>query len=128
MSRSSTLGQFAHKHGLRRTKDEVTREPMIEGRVGSIHPSGATRLSVVIMNATANLWAYRRKACLGAGMQLSQDGDAEGVCTFDPRDEEQAQAAIKAAEPYKLRKLSLRNRKALIEYGRTYRYRVRTTR
>ena len=42
------------------------------------------------------LWNATKKKCLAAGMRLHQEGDAEGIFTFDPSNPIQAKIAIRS--------------------------------
>jgi len=106
MAENTTIREFAERHRLRVRHDE-DRTWIIPGRYGHLWDDG-DRLAVTIFgeHATKTLWTYRRRACLAAGMELVQDGDAEGTLMFDPSNAEQAQAAIRAAGVKRRRTLS----------------------
>lgn len=95
---------FAERHRLRVRRDEAG-EPVIPGRDGLIYEYGSGRLAVMVAGTSPEpltpgprlRWAYRRRACLAVGMALVQDGDDEGVLTFDPASREQVRVALRVA-------------------------------
>lgn len=106
-----TLDQFAAAHRATVAKDKCGT-PQIRGKDGAILEYGSGRFAVTVehsgplTHASSTRWAARRRTCLAAGMEVSQDGDDEGACTFDPADKRQASAALKVAGAAKRRKAS----------------------
>jgi hypothetical protein len=54
-----------------------------------------------------------KSECLAAGMTLHQEGDAEGILTFDPESLEQAKLAIKGVKANVKRRMTPERRNAL---------------
>jgi hypothetical protein len=111
------LRVFAKGHRLK-FKCHEDNTLIISGKVGHIWEFDEERLAVTLLDLSPNMWSYRRKACLNAGMELGQDGDGEGTLLFDPDDAEQVEAALKVAEVKKTRWMSPEHRERLIEYGK----------
>jgi hypothetical protein len=92
----STLRDFAERHRLRvRRCDDGTAD--VPGRDGALYRYDRARLAVLYLDGTPRAWGHRRRACIAAGMELVQDGDAEGALLFDPSNDAQAGLAIKVA-------------------------------
>lgn len=100
----TTIQSFAEQHRLRVRLDGIG-ERSIPGRDGSLHDHGGGRLAVYVRGSSPEpltaggrkRWAYRPRACIEVGMQLTQDGDDEGVLVFDPSDREQVRVALRMA-------------------------------
>jgi hypothetical protein len=104
----SQLRTFAEQHRLRLRRDEDGRL-IIPGRHGQLYDwEDGARLAVMVIgeHVTSRHWGNRRRACLMAGMDLIQDGDAEGTLRFDPTDRAAARTAIRAVGAYRRRQLS----------------------
>jgi hypothetical protein len=112
MAGNTPLTDFAERHRLRIKRDQ-DRTWIIPGRFGHLWEDG-DRMAVTVFgeHATPRGWGNRRRACLAAGMECVQDGDAEGTLTFDPSDAEQAQAAIRAVGAKRRRTMSPAQREA----------------
>ena len=65
---------------------------------------GSGRFGVSLLLRTARHWNNARKRLVAGGFTVTQNGDTEGTLTFDPTDEKQSRAAIRAAG---IRSLSL---------------------
>ena len=59
------------------------------------------------------------------GLTITQNGDQEGAAVFDPSNPHQAQAAIKAIQAKKIRKLSPERRAKLVSLGEVTRLKVK---
>ncbi len=96
------LKEFAERYRLRLAKDE-SDDPVIWGRPDqtNIYEYSLSRFGVMFMTDAwrprTELWRKFQTACLAAGMTPLQAGDGEGSFLFDPEDDAQAKAAIKAA-------------------------------
>jgi hypothetical protein len=106
------LSQFAEAHRLKLTKDDCG-DPVITGRIGqsNIYEHSPPELGVAFItdgkkDPRTGLFNTFKIACLSAGMNLRQAGDAEGVFTFDPGDREQATVAIKGIRARAKRRIS----------------------
>ena len=53
-----------------------------------------------------HFWRKVSAACLGAGMTMRQQGDAEGALSFDPNNQEQVRLAMKLAGVRPKRRMS----------------------
>jgi hypothetical protein len=94
---------FATQYRLT-TKKDSCGEVIIAGRPRNaahaedrshIFEYGSGKFGVCLLMGTAGKWNNRKKAALGAGFALGQDGDTEGTLLFDPQDAKQARLAIK---------------------------------
>ena len=113
------IEQFAEQHRVRVTKDECG-DPIIRGRVdeSNIYEYCPTELGVAFLTSAKKsprtlLWNKFQSACLGAGMTLRQQGDAEGCFSFDPTNETQAKIALKGIRVRFKKQLSPEHRAAL---------------
>jgi hypothetical protein len=85
------LQSFAASHNVKTTRDECGGL-IVRGKVG--HEGYADgRLGVCIMHSTAKKWGDACRMMLAAGMTIRQNGDTEGVATFDPINQDQAKLA-----------------------------------
>jgi hypothetical protein len=95
----STLQRFATRHRLKtRVDSDETR--IIPGRDGQLYEHAPGQLAVMFLSARAKspgMWNNRRRAGEAVGMTLYQNGDQEGVLTFDPLNAKQVALAIKIA-------------------------------
>lgn len=103
---------FAERHRLRVRRDEAG-EPVIPGRDGLIYEYGSGRLAVMVLDLTPRRWGHIRRQCVAGGMEVLQDGDAEGSLIFDPTDDVQALLAIRAAHIRRRRVVSEATRQRL---------------
>jgi hypothetical protein len=87
-----------------------------------IFDNGDGRLSVALLLATSLLWSNAKKRLLGLGFVLHQDGDTEGVLTFDPANPAQVKAALKAAGIHPMKDFSPETRAKYAEHMRRVRY------
>ena len=104
-----SIDKFAESHRLKVTREDcLDGIPcyVIKGRLGQIYEYGDGVLGVLFMpdeknahhqRSYARKWGVVRDACVAVGMNVVQQGDAEGALTFDPRDKAQVRQAIKAA-------------------------------
>ena len=92
------LEEFARKHRLT-TKRDSDESLIITGRNGNIFQFDEEKLGVVVQPGANNprAWNTARRAFERAGMTITQDGDCEGVATFDPKSSEQAKLAMQYA-------------------------------
>jgi len=98
------IEEFAVSRRFRVRRDGCGN-PIIPGK-GSSHvyegfDSGA--IAVCLMFATARKWNTVRSALERAGCKVKQNGDTEGCALFDPSNDEQVSAVIKAARIKKRR-------------------------
>jgi hypothetical protein len=112
---------LAASYRLRIVRDPEDHTVIIPGRRGKSHlfDYGLGRLGVVVApNAeTAHWWNAARAAFRQVGVEISQDGDQEGVATFDPDQPEHVRLALKYAEVKRKRKVSEQERQRLNEVG-----------
>jgi len=100
-----TLELFAKTHHLKTRLDSCS-ESIIAGKPrkaarqedrSHIFEDSAIRLGVCLLFTSARKWNNVRQLLMAPGCAVSQNGDREGVLTFDPGNLPQAKAAIKAA-------------------------------
>jgi hypothetical protein len=89
------IEQFAEQHNLAIRRDDCG-DVMIQGKAGSLSQGSGGLLSLTLMFETPRKWNASRRELQEAGFVLRQDGDTEGVLTFDPTDRKQSRLAIKA--------------------------------
>lgn len=94
------LSKFAEKYRLNLKPGEDGTD-IIPGAEGDSHvfEYADDLLGVMIMphTGTAHRWRTARAAFLAAGMAITQNGDAEGVATFDPNNADQVRLALRYA-------------------------------
>jgi len=119
--RDMNIETFARQYRLHTVRDPEDRTAIIRGRKGKSHlfEYGEGLLGVLVMPevSTAHWWNACRTAFLGAGMQITQDGDQQGAATFDPRNPEQVRLALKFADVKRQRKVSEAERRRLTQIG-----------
>ena len=101
-----TLADFAKTHRLKLTNDDCG-DPIVAGRQGQIYEYDDTRLSVLFAIPSKTdpcgrwcpkIWNHLRELGRTAGMVVAQNGDSEGVLTFDPMDKGQVKLALQIAK------------------------------
>ena len=102
------LKEFAYLHSLKVKRSREDDTDNIIGKYGEIYEYGDGTLGVMLMPDPPHrgLWVRSRKKFQAIGMTITQNGDQEGAAVFDPSNPQQSQAAIKATQAKKLRKLS----------------------
>jgi hypothetical protein len=102
------LKNFVEKHSLRVKRSREDDTDNIIGKYGEIYEYGDGALCVMLMPdpPRRGLWVRCRKKFEDVRMTITQNGDQEGAAVFDPSDPYQAEAAIKAIQAKKVRKLS----------------------
>jgi hypothetical protein len=95
------IDTFAEQHRLKVTRDDCG-DPVIAGRIyqSNIYEYSNSELGVMLVTdgkkpPRTQVWNKFKTACLGAGMVIRQQGDAEGAFSFNPANPEQAKVAIK---------------------------------
>ena len=116
-----TLGEFAERQRLRIRRDE-DGSYHIPGRAGQLFEYDGQRLAVMYLDGTPRAWGNRKRACLAVGMELHQDGDAEGTLLFDPENDAQAELGIQVAGVGRRRVLSDEHRRSLVAAGAAHRF------
>jgi len=107
-----TIQDFAVKHKLKLRWDKDDEGDIIPGTLDQSHVyEDGNQLAVMFITPAAKparpfFWRKYRDLGLAAGMQLRQNGDAEGCLTFDPTDKEQVKIAMKLAGVKKKRQVS----------------------
>lgn len=100
-----TLDLFAKTHRLKTRLDSCS-ESIIAGKPrkaarqedrSHVFEYSAGRLGICLLFTGARKWNNVRQQLVAIGYAVSQNGDCEGVLTFDPGNLPQARAAIKAA-------------------------------
>lgn len=113
----SPLQTFADRYRLRIRVDDAG-DRMIPGRDGLLYDYGSGRLGVMVLDLTPRRWGNIRRRCEAVGMELLQDGDAEGALLFDPAAAAQAQLAIRVAHVKRRRVVSEATRQRLARLSR----------
>ena len=92
-----TIEEFATQHNLKPRQDGCNN-PIIPGKVGHICDgySGGL-LGLYVVADTPRAWTYAKRRLVAAGLRVKQDGDTDGVLTFDPENRAQARLALKVA-------------------------------
>jgi len=78
----------------------------LDSLLGYIFEYGPTRLGLVFMPRLPRVWMNLSRKLVAAGFEIRQNGDWEGVVTFDPASPAQIRLAIKAIGARKKRKIS----------------------
>lgn len=89
----------------------------LDNLLGHIFEYSSTRLGLVFMPRIAKVWKNLSGKLLASGFEIRQNGDWEGVATFDPADLAQVQLAIKAIGARKKRQMSKAQLKNLAGRG-----------
>jgi hypothetical protein len=116
---------FAEAERLRVRRDEDNTR-IIPGKDGHVWQYDEDTLAVTLLELKPRAWTLRKQACLAVGMEVTQDGDNEGTCLFDPTDSEQVRVALKVAQAKRKRVLSQDQRAALLEAGAGTRFQPTT--
>ena len=101
LEKFEVLKQFAVK---RRLKIKTTNdgEKIVAGHLGESHiyQYSLTELGVAFVPGkwTPKTWGNHKRAAIALGMTLRQDGDSEGMLSFDPEDGSQGTLAIRIAK------------------------------
>jgi hypothetical protein len=117
-----TVHEFADQYQLTIARD-LCGDSIIPGRLGkdsNISDFSDTELAMCWLTdgkktARTGLWTRTKAACIAAGMTLHQDGDAEGILTFDPDIPGQAKLAIKCVQAKAKRQMTPERIAALSE-------------
>lgn len=100
-----SLESFANQHNLRTRQDSCGEPLVILGKparprpedCSHIYEHGDGKLGLVLLYDRELLWNNAKKRLLGAGFELHQNGDTEGVLLFDPENAVQVRMALKRA-------------------------------
>lgn len=100
---SLTIEQFAGAYKVKTGRDECG-DVVIPGRKLSAQRGSHIfdgyvdgRLGVCLMLGSPRKWTTARRKLLAAGFTIKQDGQTEGIATFDPAERTQSRLAIKLA-------------------------------
>jgi hypothetical protein len=104
MSRSNILG-FAQVENVRLRHDDCGDE-MLLGRRGHVFEYGSGRMGLYLTFNTKRQWSAAKRKLLAAGFVITQEGDTEGVATFDASNAGQVLVALKLAGIHRRRKPS----------------------
>jgi hypothetical protein len=114
----NTLIAFARQYRLKaRPNPDDDGAEVILGRQGQIYEYDENQLAVLFMppgEPRPRMWTTFKRAAIGLGMVLRQNGDAEGALSFDPANPKQAKLAIKIAGAKRKRRLSSEHRTKLL--------------
>jgi hypothetical protein len=120
-----TVQDFATQNRLT-TKKDSCGEIVIPGRPRNaaraedrcrIFEYGSGKFGICLLMGTVGKWNNRKKAALGTGFTLGQDGDSEGTLLFDPQDAKQAKLAIKLVGAKEKRRVTPEQLKRLAKVG-----------
>ena len=113
------IAKFAAKHRLKIQTDRADDTVIIPGKTGHIYEYSDDLLGVIFVGSIprARLWKSLLKQCLAAGMELRQNGDAEGALSFQADSSEQVKLAIKTAGIRRKRKVSPEQLERLAKTG-----------
>lgn len=121
------LHEFAERYGisLRRIHRDGCGDLVINGWTDSqevgdqIFDGYAGGLfGVCLMPSKVRSWALSRKKLRAAGFTIRQDGENEGIASFDPADEKQARLAMRLAHVHRRKKASRSQIEALAKASR----------
>jgi hypothetical protein len=111
------INTFGLKHHLIVCRDSSDYTDVIRGRkYNNLYEYGESQLALMILPGTVdgNTWGAFRRTFVEAGMEILQDGDAEGSTAFDPANLIQSELAIKACGARKAPKPSSQRRAQLL--------------
>jgi hypothetical protein len=99
------IREFAERQRLSTQRDDCG-DVVIHGKAGSISEAAGGRLSLMLLFDSPRKWSTTRRKLQAAGFVIRQDGETEGVLTFDPKDRKQSGLALKIGGIRKPRVLS----------------------
>lgn len=110
------IQKFADSHRLK-TRIDADGTKIVLGKAGHIFEYDHELLGVMVMPdpPKRNYWGYVRASLVEAGFQVVQDGDGEGVATFNPANPTQVKPAIRAAGVKHRRTLAPEHREKCVE-------------
>jgi hypothetical protein len=124
----ATIQEFAEQHKLRLRKDgcgdvivagkAVKGLPKRREYANHVYDGFDHGLGVCLMVSSARKWGAARRALEAVGCTLRQHGDTEGCFAFDPANELQVAAVIKAAG-LKARRMASPAQLAALDAART---------
>jgi hypothetical protein len=113
------VSAFAEQHRLRAKKDDCSNLVILGKQFAAaqshIFDGFLDGLGVCLMFETSRQWNSARRKLEKAGFVTRQDGDTEGVLTFDPTDSKQSRLALKVVGTRKPRTLSPEQRQRLCD-------------
>jgi hypothetical protein len=112
------ISTFAQNYRLSVKRDNSDGTYIIQGRNEcNLYELDDDLLGVMVMLGAEDgrSWAAYHRAFEKAGMQILQNGDAEGSAAFDPQNPIQSRLAIKACGARRLRKLSPERKAKLLQ-------------
>ena len=107
-----TFHDFARRENVRLRRDECS-DSVLVGKCGHVFDYGSGRFGLCLTLHTKRQWSAAKRKLLAARFTITQDGDTEGVATFDPADAVQVSVAFKLAGIRHRRKPSPANLAAL---------------
>lgn len=107
------IAEFARKYRLKVRRDECGDPVIQKGRAGSISEDRDGLLSLTVMFDTRRKWSAVRRKLVKAGFVIQQEGETEGVLTFNPADRKAARLAVSVARVRRTRVLSLSQKRVL---------------
>jgi hypothetical protein len=112
-----TFKKFADENRLKISRDPDDDTPIIRGRTGKSHVfehgDGVLGVAVMPETGTSHRWTAARKAFEAAGMGVTQNGDCEGIATFDPENPEHVRLACMYADVLRRRERSLAQKESV---------------
>lgn len=101
-----TIQDFAAQYRLRARRDTCGEATIPCRRGGQLFELRDGIFGVLTESLTVRAWGSIRKRLRDGGFKLRQNGDREGILSFDPSDPEQAELAIKVMRAVRKRRLS----------------------
>ena len=91
-----------------KTRMDADGTLIVPGKFGNIYQYDEGRLAVMVIpvRVRKNYWGITRNRLVDLGCVVTQNGDCEGAAAFNPQNQEQAKAAIRAAGISRKRQLS----------------------
>jgi hypothetical protein len=109
------LQRFADEYRYRTRIDEDGTK-IIPGKVGHLFEYDEESFGVMIMPnpPRRQFWGFAKAKLIAGGFKVVQDGDGEGVATFDPTDPKQVKLAVRVAGVKRRRVLSAEHRERCV--------------
>ena len=133
---SPALKGFAETHGVRTKRDSCGELIVLSKRLAMTYPNGwppehaapkrweyhchigehsRALFYVCLLFMTKKRYGNAKRKLLAAGFTLSQDGETEGLLTFDPADVKQSRLALRLVGAKRRRVLTPERRQAQID-------------
>jgi hypothetical protein len=108
--------EFAEKYRVKVKRDECgERVTAGKGRSNIFDGYEDGEFGVCLMFESARKWGFARRKMEALAFKIRQDGDTEGIATFDPTDRKQAALAIRLGGARRKRSVTASQRQAMSE-------------